>query len=87
MRRLLAFIGGLLSGAAVGTAVALLFTPTSGDTMRQGLRQRYIGALKAGNEAAQRRRAELEAQLVEMTGPHAAESSMRRGNHHGSEQV
>ncbi len=85
MRRLLAFIGGVLSGAAIGTAVALLFTPTSGDTMRQGLRQRYANALKAGNEAAQRRRAELEAQLVEMTGPHPAEAPVRGGNHRGSE--
>jgi gas vesicle protein len=85
MRRLLAFIGGVLSGAAIGTAVALLFTPTSGDTMRQGLRERYANALKAGNEAAQRRRTELEAQLVEMTGPHPAEVSMRRGNHRGSD--
>ena len=27
MRRLLAFFGGILSGGAIGTAAALLFTP------------------------------------------------------------
>ncbi|MBN1564865.1 MAG: YtxH domain-containing protein, partial [Anaerolineae bacterium] len=40
MRRLLAFLGGVLSGGAIGTAVALLFTPRSGDSMRQGVRSR-----------------------------------------------
>ena len=76
MRRLLAFIGGALSGAAIGTAVALLFTPASGTTMRKGLRVRYQQAVEAGHTAAARRRAELEAQLVEMTGPHPAGSPM-----------
>lgn len=74
MRRLLAFIGGALSGGAIGTAVALLFTPVSGDSMRGGLRARvrahYAAAVKAGQDAAAARRKELEARLVEMTGPH-----------------
>ncbi len=68
MRRLLAFLGGVLSGGAIGTAVALLFTPASGDAMRDGLRSRVQNALAAGREAAERRRNELEAQLAEMTG-------------------
>jgi gas vesicle protein len=70
MRQLLAFVGGVLSGAAVGTAVVLLFTPASGSTMRQSLRERVDYAMEVGEAAAQRKRAELEAQLVEMTGPH-----------------
>lgn len=76
MRRLLAFLGGVLSGGAIGTAVALLFTPASGDSMRRGLRRRYQGALEAGQIAAQRKRQELEAQLVAMTGPHSPDSPM-----------
>lgn len=68
MRRVLAFIGGVLSGGAVGTAVALLFTPASGTAMQRGLRQRYAHAIQAGEDAAARKRAELEAQLAEMTG-------------------
>jgi gas vesicle protein len=74
MRRLLAFIGGVLSGGAIGTAVALLFTPRSGGTMREGLRAHYRRAVQAGQEAATQKRAELEAQLIEMTGPHPAGS-------------
>ncbi len=70
MRRFLAFLGGVLSGGAIGTAVGLLFTPQSGDTMRESLRQRYARAREAGNAAAEHRRRELEAQLAEMTGPH-----------------
>jgi len=69
MRRWLAFIGGVLSGGAIGTAVALLFTPESGSAMRRSLRERYTNALKAGDEAAARKRSELEARLAEMTGP------------------
>ena len=38
MRRLLAFLGGVLGGGLIGTTVALLFTPASGDSMREGLR-------------------------------------------------
>jgi len=68
MRRLLAFLGGVLSGGAIGTAVALLFTPASGDAMRDSLRSRVQNALAAGREAAERRRNELETQLAEMTG-------------------
>ncbi len=67
MRRALAFVGGVLSGGAIGTAVALFFSPRSGDAMREGLRGRYQRALQAGHEAAAQRRAELEAQLAAMT--------------------
>lgn len=70
MRRMLAFIGGVLSGGAIGTAIALLFTPASGDSMRASLRDRADRAKQAGQEAAAQKRRELEAQLVEMTGPH-----------------
>lgn len=76
MRRLLAFFGGVLSGGTIGTAIALLFTPRSGDAMRQSLHQRYQNALAAGNEAAAQRRQELEAKLIDMTGPHAPDSPL-----------
>lgn len=76
MRRALAFVGGVLSGGAIGTAVALLFSPKSGDAMRDGLRAHYERALQAGREAAAQRRAELEAQLAAMTG--AEEPAERR---------
>lgn len=68
MRRVMAFLGGILSGGAIGTAVALLFAPRSGDAMRQGLRQRIASARAAGDEAAAQRRRELEARLRNLTG-------------------
>jgi gas vesicle protein len=76
MRRLLAFIGGALTGGTIGTAVALFFTPASGSTMRGGLRARYQRAVEAGQAAAAQKRAELETQLIEMTGPHPVDSPM-----------
>jgi gas vesicle protein len=76
MRRWLAFVGGILSGGAIGTAIALLFTPASGDSMRTGLRQYWQAALAAGQQAAADKRQELEAKLVEMTGPHPPGSPM-----------
>ncbi len=67
MRRLLAFIGGVLSGGMAGTLIGLLFTPASGHDMRYGLRQRYQNAIQAGQQAAADKRRELEAQLSELT--------------------
>ena len=67
MRRLLAFFGGILSGGAIGTAAALLFTPASGNEMRSGIKARYEAALEAGRTAAAEKRLEMEAQLAEMT--------------------
>jgi gas vesicle protein len=76
MRRLLAFIGGALTGGTIGAAVALIFTPASGSTMRDGLRARYQRAAEAGQAAAAQKRAELETQLAEMTGPHPVGSPL-----------
>ena len=67
MQRLLAFAGGILSGATVGTLVALLFTPASGDDMREDLERRKQNAIIAGRAAANAKRAELEAELAALT--------------------
>jgi gas vesicle protein len=79
MRRLLAFVGGVLSGGVIGTAVALLFAPESGNQMRQGMRQRYQEALKAGQVAAEQKRRELETQLAEMTGARPGDTRAAAG--------
>ncbi len=63
MRRWLAFIGGVLSGGAIGAVVGLLFTPDPGKASRLSWRARWQRALEAGQAAAEQRRAELEAQL------------------------
>ncbi|MBN1202059.1 MAG: YtxH domain-containing protein [Anaerolineae bacterium] len=76
MRRMLAFIGGVLSGGAIGAAIAVLFAPVSGDSMRDSLNRWRANAAQAGQDAALRKRAELEARLVEMTGPHPSGSPL-----------
>ena len=76
MQRIFAFLGGILSGGAIGTAIGLLFTPASGDSMRQGVKDRYAQALAAGNAAAEAKRQALAAQLIEMTGPHTPDSPL-----------
>ncbi len=73
MRRLLAFIGGLLSGGTIGTAIGLLFTPTSGDSMRNGIRQHFSNAVRAGQEAAVQKRQELEDKWIALTTPASQE--------------
>ncbi len=72
MRRLLAFIGGVLSGGAIGAMVGLLFTPDPGKASRLGWRTRWQRAREAGAAAAERRRAELEAQLQALVGGKAS---------------
>lgn len=67
MQRLLALAGGLVSGATIGTIVALLFTPKSGDEMRDDLERRKQRAMMAGRLAADAKRAELEAELAVLT--------------------
>lgn len=68
MRRLLAFVGGVLSGGAVGTALALLFAPRSGTSMRAGLREQIAQKRQAGHAAAAARRRALEDQWHALTG-------------------
>jgi gas vesicle protein len=75
MRRLLAFIGGVLSGGAIGVVVGLLFTPDPGKASRLSWRARWQRALEAGQAAAEARRAELEAQFQAMIGAQPAEDA------------
>lgn len=51
LRRLGAFIGGGLLGAGVGSAIAILAAPQSGDDLKKGI-ERRVGLVKmAGVEA------------------------------------
>lgn len=68
MGRLAKFVGGLLSGGAIGSLLGLLLTPDSGDAMRAGLRTRYRNALSVGRAAGELKRLELEAEFQQMTG-------------------
>jgi gas vesicle protein len=63
MSKLLAFLGGVLSGAIVGAVSTLLLTPASGDDVKQQARQRYNDMLDEGRKAGESRRAEVIAEF------------------------
>jgi gas vesicle protein len=59
MNRFVTFLAGSMMGAAVGAALALLFTPYSGEELREMAR-----------EAAYAKREQMEARLRELRAPH-----------------
>jgi|YelNatPaOPRAMG01_1025707.scaffolds.fasta_scaffold00081_1 gas vesicle protein len=63
MRRAFSFLAGLLTGALVGSVLALLLTPSSGETLRANMRNTLEGLQQEIRQAAQTRRAELQRQL------------------------
>ncbi|MBI5929202.1 MAG: YtxH domain-containing protein [Chloroflexi bacterium] len=69
VRKILVFGAGLLAGAIIGAGVSLLLTPASGDELREGTKDRYKRILDESVKAAAERRAQLEAELAEMTRP------------------
>jgi gas vesicle protein len=63
MRKFVSFLAGLLAGAVVGVAAAVLLAPYSGPELQEKMRARVQDLIKEGKRAASARRAELEAQL------------------------
>ena len=63
MRKLVSFLAGLLAGAVVGAAAAILVAPSSGTELQERARTRVQVLIDEGKRAAAARRAELEAQL------------------------
>ncbi len=63
MRKVLAFLAGLVVGIPVGGMVALLFTPQPGPELQQQIRDRVEHIVEEGRVAAEARRAEMEEQL------------------------
>jgi gas vesicle protein len=63
MRKIVSFLAGLLAGAVVGAAAAILLAPYSGSELQEQVRTRVQGLVEEGRRAAAARRAELEAQL------------------------
>ncbi len=64
MRKMLAFLFGFVSGAALVGGVVLLFAPQPGEKLRADIRARVDELLEEGRLAAETRRRELEAQLA-----------------------
>lgn len=69
MRRMFGFIIGIFVGALVGSTVALLLAPDSGEGLRQALRARGDGLLAELREAAETRRMELTDRLQSLRAP------------------
>ena len=63
MRKIISFLAGLLAGAVVGAAAAILLAPYSGSELQERVRTRVQALMEEGKRAAAARRAELEVQL------------------------
>ncbi len=69
MQRLFSFLAGALTGALVGATLMVLFTPSSGETVRSDLQKRIQGLRDQMMDAASSRRSELESRLADMRAP------------------
>ncbi|PIE79904.1 MAG: hypothetical protein CSA11_10145 [Chloroflexi bacterium] len=61
MNKVFSFMAGLISGALVGGVIAVLFTPASGEDLKQGVVDRWHLALEEAQNARDQKRIELEA--------------------------
>jgi gas vesicle protein len=64
MSRLFNFMMGALLGGMVGSALALLLTPASGESLRSQMRETVVEVQEEVRQAALNRRIELEKQLA-----------------------
>lgn len=69
MRRIFGFLTGLFVGWLMGSTLALLFAPESGEQLRSELRARSNNFLSEIKLASEARRRELERQLAELRAP------------------
>lgn len=66
MSKILSFLAGVLCGAIVGGAAALLFTPASGEDLRVEMTNRWREALDEARQAMEETRRELQTQFEQM---------------------
>jgi len=72
MRKIFGFMIGIVVGTLVGSTIALLFAPESGETLRAELRARGMNFQAELRNAADARRIELRERLDELRTPPAA---------------
>ena len=71
MRRMFGFMMGIVVGALIGSTVALLLAPETGDKFRNQIRARGEILINDVRHAAEARRIELTEQLESMRAPRA----------------
>lgn len=71
MRSLIRFFSGFVMGALVGTVLALLLSPTSGEELRGQIRSEAERIQDEVKKAASDRRMEMEHQLETLRSPKA----------------
>ena len=69
MRKMFGFLIGVFVGGLVGSTIALLLTPDSGDELRSELRERGQNFMGEIRQAADTRRIELKDRLDSMRAP------------------
>ncbi len=79
MRQVFRFMTGIMLGALVGSTVALLLAPESGDGIRNGLRMRGENFIDEVRQAAQTRRIEMTNRLESLREPRSATTSSDMG--------
>lgn len=73
MRRMFGFLIGITVGGLVGSTIALLMAPESGEALRGQLRERGQNFFYEVRHAADERRIELRQRLEEMRAPRDGE--------------
>jgi gas vesicle protein len=66
MRKLMSLVIGFGLGAAIGAAMVMLFSPTSGEQLVDNIKRGYAETMAEARKASTVRRAELEAELARM---------------------
>jgi gas vesicle protein len=69
MRRMFGFLIGITVGGLVGSTIALLMAPESGENLRNQLRERGQNFFNDVQHAADERRIELRQRLEDMRAP------------------
>ena len=69
MRRMFGFLIGIAVGGLVGSTIALLMAPESGEHLRSQLRSRGEGFFNEVRQAADERKIELRQRLDSMRAP------------------
>ncbi len=67
MRRFALFVIGSLAGGVLGAFLAFLFTPDSGQNLRNQAREQFDDMMDEARIAAEIRRQEMERQLADLT--------------------